>query len=199
MKLSTEDKATLGVALNEATLLGVELDPGRRAVGVTFSVLTLPEAGPEPEDARVQLVLSSVGRIAASLRSGSWDDAQAEVVPFEVADLLAVVQSFEGEPIYGWEFFDLHEQELEAWGERLSLDWGDSRDDLDHSLCLFQEGTDRHLDLCIWFGSLEIRSPSGELVPLEDFCEGGRRWWEALESGDPRTDGHGIAPAGEDG
>jgi hypothetical protein len=43
--LSAEEKKSLGVALNEAMLLGVELDPARCLAAATLAVLTLPEAG----------------------------------------------------------------------------------------------------------------------------------------------------------
>src|SRR6266511_308354 len=77
MELSSEDRAALGVALNEAALLGVEVDRGTRHAAATLAVLSLPMEGPEPEDRRVQLVLESVGRFAASLRLGRWDDGNA--------------------------------------------------------------------------------------------------------------------------
>ena len=195
MRLTSNEKVALGTALNEATLLGVEVDEGDRAVAVTFSVLTLPESGPAPDDCRVQFLFSSVDRIAASLRNGTWDDADAEVVPFPISDLAAVVRGFGGEFVYGWEFFDIHDTELRGWGKRLSLDWTGDDNGRNHSISLFQEDGERHLDLCIWFGSFEIQTPSGDLVPLSEFCEGGRRWWDALYRDDPRTEGHGIVPA----
>src|SRR5262245_24355446 len=111
MEISDEQRVGLGVALNEADLLGVEVDATRRLAAATFRVLTLPVEGPEPEDRRVQLLLRPVGRVAASLREGRWDDPHAEVVPFALPDLLATVQTFGGQSLYGWEFIDVHEKE----------------------------------------------------------------------------------------
>ena len=65
-------------------------------------------------------------------------------------------------------------------------------------MSLSQEGTEAHLGLCIWFDSFEVRTVAGKLISLEEFCDGGRRWWDAMYAGDPRTRGHGIVPAGED-
>lgn len=42
MDLSDDQRHDLNVALNEATLIGVELDTQRRAAALTFAVLTLP-------------------------------------------------------------------------------------------------------------------------------------------------------------
>jgi hypothetical protein len=187
----------LGTALNEADLLGFEVDPIRRIAAGTFRVLTLPENGPSFDDSRVQMILKPVGRVAASLRNGHWDDEGAPTVLFELKNLLNIVQSFEGQPIYGWEFFDVHEKELARWGKRLSLDWRSGSDGLSRSICVFQEsgkGPSRHLDLCIWFDEIQIRRSDYTIVSLDEFTSGGRRWWDALFSGDNRTEGHGIVP-----
>ena len=192
-------RTDLGVALNEADLLGVEVDPNRRIASATFNVLTLPLEGPPPQDRRVQMVFKPVGRVAASLRNGCWNDEAAQLLPFALTELLEVVQSFGGQPIYGWEFFDIHEQQLAKWGHRLSLDWRSGSDGTSRSITLFQSsgrGPVRHLDLCVWFDAIEVRSPNGTVIPLEEFAANGRRWWDAMHAGDKRTEGHGIVPAG---
>jgi hypothetical protein len=186
----------LGVALNESDLLGFEVDAARRIAAATFRVLTLP-GGPPPDDCRVQMLFHRVGRVAASLRNGLWNDEAAEVVPFALRELLSVVQSFGRQPIYGWEFFDIHDKQLALWGNRLSLDWRSGPDGLSRSITVFQSsgaGPARHLDLCVWFDELEVRRPDGTGVPLEEFAAGGRRWWDAMYAGDKRTEGHGIFP-----
>ena len=188
----------LGVALNEADLLGFEVDPDRRLAAATFRVLTLPATGPPPDDARVQMLFRPVGRVKASLRNGLWNDEAAEVVPFALSELLGVVQVFGGLPIYGWEFFDLHKKEPPKWASRLSLDWQSGSDGLLHSISVFLEGAapTRHLELCVWFDELEVRRPDGTPVTLQEFAGGGRRWWDAMYARDKRTEGHGIFPAG---
>ncbi len=192
-------RSELGVSLNEADLLGFEVDSARRIATATFRVLTLPAEGPPPADRRVQILFRPVGRVAASLRNGQWNDEEAEVVPFSLRDLLGVVQSFGGQPVYGWEFFDIHEKALAQWGNRLSLDWQSGSDGLSRSISVFQSsgaGAFRHLDLCVWFDELEVRRPDGVVIPLEEFVAGGRRWWDAMYAGDKRAEGHGIFPAG---
>lgn len=196
MDLTEDQRRGLGVALNEATLLGVEVDPVRRRAGITLQVLTLPaeEGAAPPEDSRVQMLLHPVGRVAASLRAGAWDDAKAPVERFALDQLLRVVQSFGGAPIYGWEFIDRTDDKFTQWSDRLSLDVRSGVDGMSHTLDLFQEGNKRHLDLRIWFDELTLRSPRGDTIPLDEFIAGGTRWWDGLFSNDPRTQGHGIGP-----
>jgi hypothetical protein len=57
MVLDEEQRHGIDVALNEADLLGFEVDPTRRLAAATFRVLTLPENGPAPNDRRVQFLL----------------------------------------------------------------------------------------------------------------------------------------------
>jgi len=193
--LSDAEKEGLGVAFNEATLLGAEVERHRQIAAITLSVLTLPPEGPSPDDPRLQLLLHGVRRVAASLRMGNWNDPEAPVQAFQLSELLAVVQSFGGCPIYGWEFFDIADEELTKWHGKFSLDVQLSEAPAQHSLSLFQEGgRDRHLDMCFWFQELEIRSAQGNPVALEEVIDSGRRWWDAFYRNDPRTTGLGIIP-----
>jgi hypothetical protein len=117
MALSEEERHAIGIALNEATLLGLEVDPNRRVAAATFRVLTLPPDGPAPSDARVQLLFHPVGRVLASLRERDSPDVEFASVPFAVGQLLEVVQSFGGLPVYGWEFIDLVSDETGEGGK----------------------------------------------------------------------------------
>jgi hypothetical protein len=194
MPLTLEQMSGLGVALNEASLLGLEVSTEHRLAAATFAVLTLPEVGPPPQDSRVQMQFHHVGRVAASLRHGRSDDPQALVERFPLERLLETVQSFGGLPVYGWEFFDVHDQDFPTWSDRLSLDIRCSSGDSKHSVTLFQDAGDRILDIWLWFDELSIHSPAGGVLGIEDFIGGGKRWWDGLYAGDERTSGHGIVP-----
>lgn len=192
MALDERTKHGIGMALNEADLLGAEVSVPHRAAALTFRVLQLPEGGGKPPaDRRVSVVLRPVGRVVASLRDASWEDATAPAVPFGLEDLLAVVESFEGQPVYGWEFIDI-ERGFAGWADRLSLDVRLGDEGHTHSITLFQEAPDRHLDLRLWFDSLAVLRADGSEVPLEEFFAAAARWWDAMRAGDPRTDGEGI-------
>jgi hypothetical protein len=199
----TDDLTTLGndlnTALNEATVVGAVVDESERKARITLAVLALPEFGPQLDDPRVMIILSPVGRVCASLRSGRWDDTSAAVRPFVLAQLMDVVRSFKEQSIYGWEFIDASAGSFPRWSERPSLDVRlGSGDGLNHTLDLFQEsafGPAQHLDLRFWFDELHVFRPVGDAlvrVPLETFAADGTRWWKGLRSGDPRTGGHGI-------
>lgn len=196
MKLTREQLNGLGIALNEATLLGAEVDAGRFLCGLTMSVLTLPETGPAPEETRLQILLSPVGRVCASLRHGRWDNPNAPIERFELKELLPKVQSFGGMAVYGWEFLDVEESRFSEWSNRLSLDWQGDNSAVAHNLMLFQENShpERVLDLRIWFNDIAFRKPSGEEVSLDEVIAGGKRWWDGLYAGDPRTSASGIFP-----
>ncbi len=190
------------MALNEATLVGVDVSAEERRVSVTLAVLALPaDSGPPPDDPRVQLILQPVGRIAASFRHGNWDDTDARVESFELDRLAEVVASFEQQAVYGWEFLDVPEEaDFASWRNRLSLDWRSEPGGTEHTLDLFQEGTwdaSRHLDLRFWFDELRIFGPNRLEVAFDDFTAAGVRWWDGLHSNDPRTGGHGIVPGNE--
>lgn len=186
-------RSGFGIALNEATLVGFDVSQEQCRAVLTFEVLSLPpDDGPSPADPRVLIHLSSVGRMAASLHQGHWDDPEAKAIPLTLESLIPVVESFRA-PVYGWEFIDIPDS-FARWSNRLSLDEHLPGGGLNHSITLFQEGPDRHLDLCIWFDSLRIFRPDGTEISLDDFAAAGKRWWDGLSAGDPRTQGHGIIP-----
>jgi hypothetical protein len=200
MKIDAETADGFGIALNEAKLLGVEYDPTRNLIATTFSVLTLPDDhSPEPMDPRVQIVFSGVGRVAAALRNAVWNVRDAETIPLEISDLLQVVRSFGGQPVYGWEFVNVDDPEFRHWEKRLSLDYYPPSGSTDNRINLFQESVvpERHLDLWMWFSEIHLRNSHGDVIAMEDFIAGADRWWTAMYSRDHRTSGHGISPLDE--
>ena len=193
MHLSTEQIAGLNLALDEATLLGVEVRPDRCIAAATLAVLTLPEDGPSPADRRRQFRFSPVGRVVASLRNGTWDDDSLPAEAFTIEQLLPMVQSFGGCPIYGADFMD-SETGFSRWSGRLSFDFTCDSRATEHSITLCQEeGFERVLHIRLWFRDLQIRDALGNEIALDEFIAGGKRWWDGLRSGDPRTEGFGIS------
>ena len=203
MTLSEAQKRGIGLALNEARLLGLEFQAADRIVNTTFQVLSLPKQGPVPPDPRVVLVFHPVGRLAASLRHGYWDDEQAAIENVQLDQLLSIVQSFGGGAIYGWNFIDLDDEVLEQWQNRLSLDHRAGPEGQTHSILLFQEGGSpdhpRHLDIWIWFDQVRVFDAKLKEIELEEFIAGGKRWWDGFYAGDARTANVGLNrfPPGE--
>ncbi len=144
----------LEVALNEADWLAFSANPERRETVLRFEVRTLPAGDGDAERSIIDLRLHGITRIAASLRLGTWDDRTAVVVPQALSDLSGAVAWFGGQPIYGWDFFDLDDEHWARWRDRISIDTRWASPEAPHSLDVFQESSPygrRHLDLRLWF------------------------------------------------
>jgi hypothetical protein len=169
--IAAQDVAGLNTALNEATWIGLTVDAAARRADLLLDVLSLPPEGPAAAENLVVLSLGQVSRIAASLRDGWWNDAEAAVTPLELEELDAAVRSFGGCPVYGWEFVDPPEKSWSSWRHRLSIDARLGGDVPAHVLEVFQAseageaGEPRHLDLRAWFGQIRITRPDGPDVP----------------------------------
>lgn len=183
-----------GVALNEATLLDVQLDSENAIVKCILRVVTVDKNGKVPDDNTAVFTFSPVGRLITSLRHGHWQDENARVQAFAPHELSAIIQSFNGQSIYGWEFFNLGSKAIEDWVNKLSLDYrSNNGDGISNTIDLFQEeGVSRHLDLRIWFDNLIIHDPIGNHIDLETFFENGRRAWDSIFDGKDQTSGFGI-------
>ena len=162
---------------------------------ILLEVLTLPEAGPEPEDRRRILTLHDIGRIVVRLRIGRWNSWRRKIVPVVLGELSDVVRSFGASDIYGLDFIDPPEDVWPLRDRKTSLDQTFPDGSQAHELFLFKGDTSsRGLDLTMWFRDLSIRDCDGREIPAEEFIAGGRRWWAANNRRDPRTMSHGIIP-----
>lgn len=197
MELDQATRAGLGLAMNEADFVDLSFDPALGLATATLRLPTLADAANE-RLRTVQFVLHPVARVVASLRQRvrPWDDAGSTVVPIAFADLPDVVRSFGGQPIYGCEFFDVHETEQEHWLGRESLDWKKGDGAAPHSLTLFQESVDRQLDVCLWFRDLELLDDRGFRIQPERLAAAGVAFWKAFHRRDARTEGLGLFPLG---
>ena len=189
MKPSAEQLAGLNVALNEARLFALDLDLVLKVAVVELGVWTLPEQGPPPQEAWIELRVFPLGRLIASFVS-----SDSRIKRLSIEELPDVVRSFGGQPIYGWEFFDPPSSNLVTWSERLSLDFRAGQTGLTHTLHLFQDSGREKLDVCLWFDEVEVRDTSGRETPIDAVIANGKRWWDGVFSGDPRTSGSGIQP-----
>lgn len=185
-KLTEDDIAGLNVALNEARLLGIELHPAQRSATVALSLLTLPPVGPPPIDPRFEMHLFPVGRVAAVLAS-----RDGGIERMSINDLEKVVSSFEGRPIYGWDFFGSRDLESR---QQLSLDFLLTPDVHAQVLHLFQDDANRKLDVWLWFDDATFRTVDGKDTPISEIIAGATRWWDGVFAGDERTRGTGVEP-----
>ncbi len=194
MTLSKEQIARLNTAFDEAALYGAEFDASTRRLGLTLGVVSLNPDGTVPDDRRVVVILSPVGRLWASLRNSRWDDDAAEAIPFTSDQLLETVQSFQALSIYGREFFDCEVSSVARWQNRLSLNFENGTDGRYHTLNLFQDGGNRILDLRIWFDDIAFFTPGYQPISFEDFIAASARAWDALPYDKTIQDIFGIYP-----
>lgn len=195
MQINKELRDRIGIALNEAVLLGVEFDKKRNLVACSFALVAMDKDGKVPEDNRLLFIFKPVGRFVASLRNGAWDDKNADVEKFDPKNILDVIKSFQGLSIYGWDFVNCGDKDFDTWKDRLSFDYstGDNVG-LENTIDLFQEGPNRHIDLRIWFDDFKILTPKHEPFDLEDFLENGKRGWDAIYANNDKMSGFGIFP-----
>jgi len=182
------------LALNEATLLGVEFHRDKEIVVASLKPVAIDQNGHVPTDNRVQFVFKPVGKFIASYRLGHWNDKTAPLIKFEPEEILEKVEQFGHCPIYGWEFIDCKEESDCSWLDKLSFDFNSlNNHGREHSIELFQEGGDKHIDIKIWFDEFEIYNPKYEKVELQTFIDNGKRGWDAVYNGNA-SDTFGIYP-----
>ena len=196
MQINEELRHRIGLALNEANLLGVEFDKEKNLVACSFALVALDKNGNVPEDNRLLIIFKPVGQFVASLRNGHWDDKNAEVEKFEPESILEIIKSFQGLSIYGWDFINCGDKDFDTWKDRLSFDYSTGENiGLTNTIDLFQEGGNRHIDLRIWFDDFEILTPKYEPVDLEEFLENGKHGWDAVYANNDKMCNFGIIPA----
>ena len=96
MQIDEKLRDRIGVALNEATLLGVEFDKEKKLVACTFALVAMDKDGNVPEDNRLLFIFKPVGRFVASYRNGQWDDKNADVEKFDPTGIMEIIKSFNG-------------------------------------------------------------------------------------------------------
>ena len=196
MKIDEELRHKIGLALNEATILGVEFDEEKKLVSASFTVVAMDKDGNVPTDNRLLFIFKPIGRFVASYRNGHWDDKNAAIEKFEPEDILEIIQRFKGQAIYGWDFVNCGDKDFDTWKDRLSFDYSPSDNiGLTNTIDLFQEGGDKHIDFRIWFDDFEILTPKYEKVELQDFVDNGKRGWDAVYANNEKMADFGIIPA----
>ena len=186
MRPSSEQIAGLNIAINEATLFGVDLALDRSAMVVELGIVGLPEQGAATHQ-RIRISLFPLHRLAIEYAAS---DGEARTIRIE--EVSELVKAFGGLPIYGWEFFDGPSSGLAGSSHPLSLDYRRDQEAQGHSLHLFQENAQEAIDIYAWFDEIAISRPDQQEVELDVLIAGGKRLWDGIASGDPRTKDTGI-------
>ena len=195
MKINKKLKDRIGIALNEAVLLGVEFDEEKNTVACSFSLISMDKNGNTPIDNRLLFIFNPIGKFVASYRKGYWDDQNAEVIKFEPEKILEIVQSFQGLSIYGWDFINCGDKDFDTWKNRLSFNYSTNvGNGMTNTIDLFQEGFEKHIDIRIWFDDFKILTSEYKPFKIEDFLDNGERGWNAITSNNTKMKKFGVIP-----
>lgn len=189
MTLDKDKIAGLNVALNEATLIALDFEVVRRRASVTLELLSLPPTETATVKRAVELLLFPIGRLLVSLS----EEGTAGKVTIQTVS--ALVESFRGQAIYGWEFIDPPNLDMARLQNPLSLDYRTGEVvGSTHVIHLFQDSKGRQLDILMWFDDLCVKGIDGPEIAVEEVIAGGKRYWDAVFAGDSRTREGGIEP-----
>lgn len=180
MTLTPEQTGGLDLVLNEARIVGLRVHMDR----CTAAVAIEPLAAPAHE--RIEIRLSSVSRVTASYRTGPHDGSSgpSQIPSLTVNQMLDIMQSFGGEPVWGARFFDVPDDaEFARFLVRPSLDVSSDCKGASHTLTIFQESFDpsRYLVVRFWFDVLFPVAADEQEIGIEEIADEARRYWEALE------------------
>jgi len=194
MDLTDVKKGLIDAVLDEATLLGIELDKSERRISLAFSILWLPEDETRQAIDTITIALYGIHRLAASHRDENPANPDVAVLPIKLEKFADVVMSLGGTPVYGGSFLKDSKKEFSKYKDRLSIDHKfDSVESL-YSIYLFQEDNIYSLDFWIWFDELKVFVSDQQEIGISDLYEGCRRWWVAFYNKDSRTSGKGMYP-----
>ena len=195
MNFNDQQLEGINLAIDEAQLLDLEIDLLLKSARTTLQVFCISENGQVPIDRKVAVHLKSISRISASLRHYDKNDKYLKTEKFDINDFEKIVKSFGGASVYGSNFIRPGNESLPSWAENVSLELSLGDDEGDYMIDLFQWDNSRKLDFRIWFNELKITKASNEQeISINEFIAGGKRWWEAFNKNDPRTQGFGMFP-----
>jgi hypothetical protein len=191
-----EIRDAVEVALNEADVHGIRLDPSGAWCDLLLHVLALPKSGPPGPDARRILRLTLPAQVRVLLRTDRTRSAgYGPVIPLAdlgaAEDFLASL-SWSGS-MYGWKFLD-DPSLTHDWPAEPSLTVDVRPGAGSHSLYWFNEcGRDEggtNVAYCIegtvTFEDLEVLRADAAPQPLEEYIAEGQRYWEAAMLGSAR-------------
>jgi hypothetical protein len=182
------------MALNEADVLGLRLEPAGAWCDLLLHVVALPETGPAGPDARRILRLTSPAEVTVVLRAmRPAPEQHGPVIP--LAGLDAVEDFFASlswsDSMYGWKFLD-DPSRAGDWPAQPSLAISPRPGPGSHSLYWFSEcGRQEDGDpagCCIegtvQFEDLEVLRADLTPQPLDQFTADADRYWKALHRRD---------------
>lgn len=156
------DVASLEAILDDAAVLGVELEPRFRVLAVTFEPTPERVPWPETRDRRIQVLCFPVSTILASFRREG--DGEGELLSFTESQLVDVAGAVAGARAQG-PLFGRPEPRPGSWGPRFSMEGRSTAPDgTRRTITLALRDGELALDLFARFDDLEVRGPTGETI-----------------------------------
>lgn len=166
MPASDDRLAAVEHLLDDAALLGAEVDVRYRVLGLTVE----PRSGRHPDgaapggDGRLQVLLHPASTFVASLRVE--EGSQRRIEAFAVEQLPDVVHALEGPTIHG-PVFGRPRPAAGEWGPEASLEGTSSAPDGTFRRVRIEvEQGSRRFGLFATFDDVEVRRPDGTVVDL---------------------------------
>lgn len=197
MEWDDATRERLEVALNEADVVGVRLDPAGAYADVLLHVIALPESGPLMKDGRRIMRLNRPAELRFLLRRDPVGERAATQPAIPLADEAAVENLFDslawGGSIYGWRFFD--DPGLTGdWPADPSLRISIRTEGGAHSFYWFNEcGVERDgeaegfcIEGTVTFDDLAVFDAEEREIPIDTFIADGVRQWDAVYAQDAR-------------
>jgi len=178
----------LGVALNEARLVSLDVDEGAATVELRVDVLALRESADGPPDRRRTLRFTGVDRVRAAVRVGGLLGAVAPLASARA--LSSFVEGLRGETyMLGGDFFD--DPDLrERWPATSSLEVPieterPSSHTFSWSIDVVRgDGRRVVFDLAVDFTAVDVLDAGGAPIERESVLDDVRRFWRRLGEGD---------------
>lgn len=203
VKIEGEIRDKINLAFNESRIVDCVIDNTENTIITEFETLSLLENGLSPKEPTVKIYFEGVSQLSINLKLGKWNDKNASIKKLNIEEVSEDVRNFNGQEMYGWEFVNAPNSEIEFnnWKNNASLNISFSESKAVNTIDIFSEHfskSSKTLDIRIYFEKFSIKSKSGELIELKEFVERGYRAWDAVYNGNQQmqTQNGGILVSG---
>nr|WP_298792557.1 hypothetical protein [uncultured Allomuricauda sp.] len=203
MKIEGEILDKINLAFNESRIVDCVINKIENKVVTEFETLSLLENGLRPKDRTVEIHFEGVSQVSINLKFGEWNNEDAPIKKLQVEEISKEVRDFKGQEMYGWDFVNTPNSEVEfnKWKDNASLSISLSENNALNTIDIFSEHfskISKTLDIRIYFEEFSVKSKSGESIDLKEFVERGFRAWNAVynENQQLETQNGGILVSG---
>lgn len=174
MKISEKLKNGLDIVLNEAAILGLDLNEDENYLSCKLELLQ--ENGSEIPN-YVTLKLENLKRYISAYKTDIQNSKK--IIQFHPNQIAEYLQNFIHKDIYGWEFFNVENSNFNF--DKLSFEYiTDTNYTNFNSLELFQEGFNDDLEIKIWFERVRFFDEKNNELNIEQLIAQQNKIWETI-------------------